>query len=159
MKILPIKNEQKNQSHHTNPMYIIDWITCCCYMLLRKCHYSEWDAKFTAILNSSVVLGFLLVAINDIVLQLTFPGLLFKLYHYGKVYWFLMHTIAMVFIALRYYCLCKDAIPLQVAHLKENGPHNGWILLPITASILIGSIAIGFFVSQYTKSQGIVFNS
>lgn len=31
-------------------MYIIDWITCCCYMMLRKFHYERWDAKYTAIL-------------------------------------------------------------------------------------------------------------
>ena len=39
-------------------MYMVDLITCYCYMMLRKFRYAEWNAKNTAIINSSVVLFF-----------------------------------------------------------------------------------------------------
>ena len=46
-------------------MYMVDLITCYCYMMLRKFGYAEWNAKNTAIINSSVVLFFIFTASLD----------------------------------------------------------------------------------------------
>ena len=138
-------------------MYIIDWITCCCYMMLRKFHYADWDAKYTAILNSSVVCGFLFIAVVDIVLLFAFPNELQCLYNYPKIRYVLSLFIVLSLLNLRYYFLSKDAIPLMKKRFKEKGPHNVWKLLVINAIIWLGSFGIVFFVAQYVKSQGIVF--
>ena len=136
---------------------MIDWITCCCYMMLRKFHYADWDAKYTAILNSSVVCGFLFIAVVDIVLLFAFPNELQCLYNYPKIRYVLSLFIVLSLLNLRYYFLSKDAIPLMKKRFKEKGPHNVWKLLVINAIIWLGSFGIGFFVAQYVKSQGIVF--
>ena len=138
-------------------MYMIDWITCCCYMMLRKFHYADWDAKYTAILNSSVVCGFLFIAVVDIVLLFAFPNELQCLYNYPKIRYVLSLFIVLSLLNLRYYFLSKDAIPLMKKRFKEKGPHNVWKLLVINAIIWLGSFGIVFFVAQYVKSQGIVF--
>ena len=138
-------------------MYMIDWITCCCYMMLRKFHYADWDAKYTAILNSSVVCGFLFIAVVDIVLLFAFPNELQCLYNYPKIRYVLSLFIVLSLLNLRYYFLSKDAIPLMKKRFKEKGLHNVWKLLVINAIIWLGSFGIGFFVAQYVKSQGIVF--
>ncbi len=138
-------------------MYMIDWITCCCYMMLRKFHYADWDAKYTAILNSSVVCGFLFIAVVDIVLLFAFPNELQCLYNYPKIRYVLSLFIVLSLLNLRYYFLSKDAIPLMKKRFKEKGPHNVWKLLVINAIIWLGSFGILFVVAQYVKSQGIVF--
>ena len=138
-------------------MYMIDWITCCCYMMLRKFHYADWDAKYTAILNSSVVCGFLFIAVVDIVLLFAFPNELQCLYNYPKIRYVLSLFIVLSLLNLRYYFLSKDAIPLMKKRFKEKGPHNVWKLLVINAIIWLGSFGILFAIAQYVKSQGIVF--
>ena len=138
-------------------MYMIDWITCCCYMMLRKFHYADWDAKYTAILNSSVVCGFLFIAVVDIVLLFAFPNELQCLYNYPKIRYVLSLFIVLSLLNLRYYFLRKDAIPLMKKRFKEKGPHNVWKLLVINAIIWLGSFGILFSIAQYVKSQGIVF--
>ena len=138
-------------------MYMIDWITCCCYMMLRKFHYADWDAKYTAILNSSIVCGFLFIAVVDIVLLFAFPNELQCLYNYPKIRYVLSLFIVLSLLNLRYYFLSKDAIPLMEKRFKEKGPHNVWKLLVINAIIWLGSFGILFAIAQYVKSQGIVF--
>ena len=138
-------------------MYMIDWITCCCYMMLRKFHYADWDAKYTAILNSSVVCGVLFIAVVDMILLIVSPERLQYLYDYPRTRYLLFGFIILFLLIIRYYYLRKDAIPLMKKRFKEKGPHNVWKLLVINAVILVGSIVIVFFVAQYVKSQGIVF--
>ena len=138
-------------------MYIIDWITCCCYMMLRKFHYADWDAKYTAILNSSVVCGFLFIAVVDMILLIVSPERLQYLYDYPRTRYLLFGFIILFLLFIRYYYLRKDAIPLMEKRFKEKGPHNVWILLVINAIIWLGSFGILFVVAQYVKSQGIVF--
>ena len=135
---------------------MIDWITCCCYMMLRKFHYADWDAKYTAILNSSVVCGFLFIAV-DLILLIVSPERLQYLYHYPRTRYLLSGFIILFLLIIRYYYLRKDAIPLMEAVFKSKGWDKGWLLFVANAVILVGSIVIGFFVAQYVKSQGIVF--
>ena len=40
-------------------IYILDWITCCCYMALRRIKYSETGAETTAVANTSLIVGLL----------------------------------------------------------------------------------------------------
>ena len=40
--------------------------------------------------------------------------------------------------------------------MNRNIKNNGWLLFIMTSSILIGSIIVGFLVSQYIKSLGII---
>ena len=138
-------------------MYMIDWITCCCYMMLRKFHYADWDAKYTAILNSSVVCGFLFIAVVDMILLIVSPERLQYLYDYPRTRYLLSGFIILFLLIIRYYYLRKDAIPLMEAVFKSKGWDKGWLLFVANAVILVGSIVIGFFVAQYVKSQGIVF--
>ena len=50
----------------------LDWITCRGYYVFRSLNYAGWDAKFTAILNSELVLSCLfMVVIDAILLQLS----------------------------------------------------------------------------------------
>ena len=94
-------------------MYMIDWITCCCYMMLRKFHYADWDAKYTAILNSSVVCGFLFIAVVDMILLIVSPERLQYLYDYPRTRYVLSDFIILFLLIIRYYYLRKDAIPLM----------------------------------------------
>ncbi len=138
-------------------MYMIDWITCCCYMMLRKFHYADWDAKYTAILNSSVVCGFLFIAVVDMILLIVSPERLQYLYDYPRTRYVLSDFIILFLLFIRYYYLRKDAIPLMKAVFKSKGWDKGWLLFVANAVILVGSFGIVFFVAQYVKSQGIVF--
>ena len=138
-------------------MYMIDWITCCCYMMLRKFHYADWDAESSAIVNSGVVVGIWLIIISNLFLLSFSPDSLQRIYDYGKIYYVGAFAIAICGVSLRYYYLRKDAIPLMEAVFKSKGWDKGWLLFVVSAVILVGSIVIGFFVAQYVKSQGIVF--
>ena len=76
-------------------MYIIDWITCCCYMALRKLKYSEWDAKYSAILNSSVIVGCLLIILIDAALMYVSPQLLQAIYNHGVMFYIAIMAISL----------------------------------------------------------------
>ena len=138
-------------------MYMVDLITCYCYMMLRKFHYAEWNAKNTAIINSSVVLFFIFTASLDIFLLLVSPDILQILYGYPNTRYVLTILIFMIILDSRYYLLKKDAIYVMEGKINRSGQNNGWLLFIITSSILIGSIIIGFIVAQYVKAQGITF--
>jgi hypothetical protein len=125
--------------------------------MLRKFHYADWDAKYTAILNSSVVCGFLFIAVVDMILLIVSPERLQYLYDYPRTRYVLSDFIILFLLFIRYYYLRKDAIPLMKAVFKSKGWDKGWLLFVANAVILVGSIVIGFFVAQYVKSQGIVF--
>lgn len=136
-------------------MFIIDFITCCCYMMLRKFRYAEWNAKNTAIINSSVVLFFIFTASLDIILLFVSPDILQILYLYPKTRYVLTILFFMILLDCRYYLFKKDAIYLMEGKMNRNVKNNGWLLFIMTSSILIGSIIVGFLVSQYIKSLGI----
>lgn len=138
-------------------MYMVDLITCYCYMMLRKFHYAEWNAKNTAIINSSVVLFFIFTALLDILLLFVSPDKLQILYGYPNTRYVLTILIFMIILDSRYYLFRKDAIYLMQEKINRSGQNNGWLLFIITSSILIGSIIIGFLVAQYVKSKGITF--
>ena len=138
-------------------MYMVDLITCYCYMMLRKFHYADWDAKFTAIINSSVVLFFIFTASLDILLLFVSPDKLQILYDYPNTRYVLTILIFMIILGSRYYLFKKDAIYLIEEKMNRSRYKNGWFLFIITSSILIGSIIIGFLVAQYVKSKGITF--
>ena len=138
-------------------MYMVDLITCYCYMMLRKFRYAEWNAKNTAIINSSVVLFFIFTALLDILLLFVSPDKLQALYSYPKTRYVLTILFFMIILDSRYYLLKKDAIYVMEGKINRNGQNNGWLFFIITSSILIGSIIIGFIVAQYVKAQGITF--
>ena len=138
-------------------MYMVDLITCYCYMMLRKFRYAEWNAKNTAIINSSVVLFFIFTALLDILLLFVSPDKLQILYGYPNTRYVLTILIFMIILDSRYYLFRKDAIYLMQEKINRSGQNNGWLLFIITSSILIGSIIIGFIVAQYVKAQGITF--
>lgn len=137
-------------------MYMVDLITCYCYMMLRKFRYAEWNAKNTAIINSSVVLFFIFTASLDIFLLLVSPDILQILYLYPKTRYVLTILFFMILLDCRYYLFKKDAIYLMEGKMNRNIKNNGWLLFIMTSSILIGSIIVGFLVSQYIKSLGII---
>ena len=66
-------------------MNLIDFVTCCCYMMLRKFHYADWDAKLTAVINTGVVLFLVTIAMIDILLIFISPFSLQYLYNYPKI--------------------------------------------------------------------------
>ena len=138
-------------------MYMVDLITCYCYMMLRKFRYAEWNAKNTAIINSSVVLFFIFTASLDILLLFVSPDKLQALYSYPKTRYVLTILFFMIILDCRYYLIKKDAIYVMEGKINRNGQNNGWLFFIITSSILIGSIIIGFLVAQYVKAQGITF--
>ena len=137
-------------------MYMVDLITCYCYMMLRKFHYAEWNAKNTAIINSSVVLFFIFTASLDFFLLLVSPDILQILYLYPKTRYVLTILFFMILLDCRYYLFKKDAIYLMEGKMNRNIKNNGWLLFIMTSSILIGSIIVGFLISQYIKSLGII---
>ena len=136
---------------------MVDLITCYCYMMLCKFRYAEWNAKNTAIINSSVVLFFIFTALLDILLLFVSPDKLQILYGYPNTRYVLTILIFMIILDSRYYLFRKDAIYLMQEKINRSGQNNGWLLFIITSSILIGSIIIGFIVAQYVKAQGITF--
>ena len=135
---------------------MVDLITCYCYMMLRKFHYAEWNAKNTAIINSSVVLFFIFTASLDFFLLLVSPDILQILYLYPKTRYVLTILFFMILLDCRYYLFKKDAIYLMEGKMNRNIKNNGWLLFIMTSSILIGSIIVGFLISQYIKSLGII---
>jgi len=137
-------------------MYMVDLITCYCYMMLRKFGYAEWNAKNTAIINSSVVLFFIFTASLDFFLLLVSPDILQILYLYPKTRYVLTILFFMILLDCRYYLFKKDAIYLMEGKMNRNIKNNGWLLFIMTSSILIGSIIVGFLISQYIKSLGII---
>lgn len=136
---------------------MVDLITCYCYMMLRKFRYAEWNAKNTAIINSSVVLFFIFTASLDIILLFVSPDILQILYLYPKTRYVLTILFFMILLDCRYYLFKKDAIYVMEGKINRSGQNNGWLIFIITSSILIGSIIIGFIVAQYVKAQGITF--
>ena len=60
----------------------------------------------------------------------------------------------MVFLDCRYYIFHKDAICLIGGKINPSIIKSKWLLFIITPSILVGSIAINFLVTQYIGSQG-----
>ena len=62
----------------------------------------------------------------------------------------------MILLDCRYYLFKKDAIYLMEGKMNRNIKNNGWLLFIMTSSILIGSIIVGFLISQYIKSLGII---
>lgn len=93
-------------------MFLVDSITCYCYMMLRKLHYAKWDAKNTAVINSSVVLNCVLNTFLDIFLFFVSSDLLQSLYNFPKTRYVLSIFFCMVFLDCRYYIFHKDAICL-----------------------------------------------
>ena len=89
-------------------MYMVDLITCYCYMMLRKFRYAEWNAKNTAIINSSVVLFFIFTASLDILLLFVSPDKLQILYDYPNTRYVLTILIFMIILGSRYYLFKKD---------------------------------------------------
>lgn len=138
-------------------MNLIDFVTCCCYMLLRKFHYSDWDAKYTAILNSSVILDFYFNASLDIVLLLSSTKTLQYIYSYPKMRYVLSGIITLVILVIRYYFYEKEFLSVVENNISRNLIDNKWILLAITASALISSFIVLLCVTQFVISQGIVF--
>ena len=138
-------------------MFVIDWVTCCCYMMLRKFHYEDWNAKCTAVVNSFVVFGFLFIGFTDVVLFLYSPRYLQFLYDYGKIRYVLSLAIVATPLFVRYYFFRKDAISLMEERIRNKGMNRGWLLFVLTAGILVASLAVSFIVAQYIKSQRIAF--
>lgn len=138
-------------------MYIIDFITCCCYMVLRKFHYADWDAKFTAVLNTSVVVGMFVYSIIDIVLILISPTTLQFFYNYPKIRIIISDIIVLMFLLFRYYYCKKDILYLMSNSFRYTRIDNRYFLTLVTVVILVGSFVIPFFIVQYVKKQGIVF--
>ena len=138
-------------------LYIIDWITCCCYMMLRKIHCTKTGAETSAVANTCVITGLWLIIITDLILWITYPSILQRIYSKSNVYSLSMITIAIGLIYFRYYYLRKDAILLMEKHFNEKGPRNVWILFFINFFVLIGSIVGCIIMGLYIKSQGIIF--
>lgn len=137
-------------------MYIIDFVCCSCYMMLRKFHYADWDAKYTAVLNTSVVVGMLVYAMMDILLLLAFPGLLQDIYNYPKVRIVISDIVVLMLLILRYYFCKINILHAMSRHFKKSRINNGYILTLITVAFLIGAFFIPFFIFQYIKAQGII---
>jgi hypothetical protein len=126
-------------------------------MMLRKFHYADWDAKFTAVLNTSVVVGMFVYAIIDIVLILFFPTSLQFFYNYPKIRILTSDIIILMLLVIRYYYCKKDILDFMSNSFEYTRIDNGYLLTLITVVILIGSFVIPFFIVQYVKTQGIVF--
>ena len=94
-------------------MYILDWITCCCYMMLRKIHYTKTGAETSAVANTCVIAGLWFITITNMFLWIISPTTLQWIYHKSNVYSITMMAIALAFIYLRYYYLRKNAISLM----------------------------------------------
>lgn len=138
-------------------IYILDWITCCCYMALRRIKYSETGAETTAVANTSLIVGLLLISAFDIILFLVSPELLQKLYHYGKLYYVATLILSICLIYSRYYLLRKDAISIMEERFKKKKLTNVWILNIIEWSILIFAFYLCYCTTDFIQSRGIVF--
>lgn len=138
-------------------IYILDWITCCCYMALRWIKYSETGAETTAVANTSLIVGLLLISAFDIILFLVSPELLQKLYHYGKLYYVATLFFSICLIYSRYYLLRKDAISIMEERFKKKKLTNVWILNIIEWSILLFAFYLCYCTTDFIQSRGIVF--
>ena len=138
-------------------MHLIDLLTCCCYMMLRKIHYAEWDAKYTAVLNSSVVIDFIINSLLDIFFLIVSPNILQYIYYFPKTRYLLSGFIILILLILRYYFLQKNKLDIMDKYYKGTSMDKGYLLFIITACTLVCSFAVLFFVAQYVKSKGIVF--
>lgn len=135
-------------------MFLVDSITWYCYMMLRKLHYAKWDAKNTAVINSSVVLNCVLNTFLDIFLFFVSPEILQSLYNFPKTRYVLSIFFCMVFLDCRYYIFYKDAICLIGEKINPSIIKSKWLFI-ITPSVLVGSIAINFLVTQYIGSESL----
>ena len=138
-------------------MHLIDLLTCCCYMMLRKIHYAEWDAKYTAVLNSSVVIDFIINSLLDIFFLIVSPNILQYIYYFPKTRYLLSGFIILILLILRYYFLQKNKLDIMDKYYKGTSMDKGYLLFIITVCTLVCSFALLFFVVQYVKSKGIVF--
>lgn len=138
-------------------MYIIDWITCCCYMALRKLKYSEWDAKYSAILNSSVIVGCLLIILIDAALMYVSPQLLQAIYNHGVMFYIAIMAISLGILVLRYFRICKDCLKQFDDMMSEKKKLYIWIYILSPFVILVGVIAGCIIMGEYLKTQGIMF--
>ncbi len=138
-------------------MHLIDLLTCCCYMMLRKIHYAEWDAKYTAVLNSSVVIDFIINSLLDIFFLIVSPNILQYIYYFPKTRYLLSGFIILILLILRYYFLQKNKLDIMDKYYKGTSMDKGYLLFIITVCTLICSFAVLFFIAQYVKSKGIIF--
>ena len=138
-------------------MHLIDLLTCCCYMMLRKIHYAEWDAKYTAVLNSSVVIDFIINSLLDIFFLIVSPNILQYIYYFPKTRYLLSGFIILILLILRYYFLQKNKLDIMDKYYKGTSMDKGYLLFIITVCTLVCSFAVLFFIAQYVKSKGIIF--
>lgn len=138
-------------------MYIIDWMTYCCYVVLRKLKYSEWNAKYTAILNSSVVVSCLFIIIIDTALLFISPQTLQTIYNNGAIFYLSVASVSLALLLLRYYCIYKGAIIQKEEKMAEMEKTNFWIYLISLFVILVGAIIGCIIMGEFIKSKGIVF--
>lgn len=139
-------------------MNLIDFVTCCCYMMLRKFHYADWDAKLTAVINSGAILFLVTVAIVDILLINISSSCLQFLYSCTKIRYVSTNAILLSLSFYRYYFWRKDILLSISNNFRNSRLDNGYILALITVTILVGAFAVLYFVVQYIKSQGIVLS-
>lgn len=133
----------------------LDWITCRGYYVFRSLNYADWNAKFTAILYSQLVLSCLSMAVIDAILLRVSPQTLQAIYSKGDVTYILGGGVMLGLLHLRYYVFCKDCIP-QGIDVKE-ARSNFWKNLLYVVVILVLSVAGLVLMQEYIKSQGIVF--
>jgi hypothetical protein len=126
-------------------------------MMLRKIHYAEWDAKYTAVLNSSVVIDFIINSLLDIFFLIVSPNILQYIYYFPKTRYLLSGFIILILLILRYYFLQKNKLDIMDKYYKGTSMDKGYLLFIITVCTLICSFAVLFFIAQYVKSKGIIF--
>lgn len=126
-------------------------------MMLRKIHYAEWDAKYTAVLNSSVVIDFIINSLLDIFFLIVSPNILQYIYYFPKTRYLLSGFIILILLILRYYFLQNNKLDIMDKYYKGTSMDKGYLLFIITVCTLVCSFAVLFFVAQYVKSKGIVF--
>ena len=126
-------------------------------MMLRKILYAEWDAKYTAVLNSSVVIDFIINSLLDIFFLIVSPNILQYIYYFPKTRYLLSGFIILILLILRYYFLQNNKLDIMDKYYKGTSMDKGYLLFIITVCTLVCSFAVLFFVAQYVKSKGIVF--
>jgi hypothetical protein len=126
-------------------------------MMLRKIHYAEWDAKYTAVLNSSVVIDFIINSLLDIFFLIVSPNILQYIYYFPKTRYLLSGFIILILLILRYYFLQKNKLDIMDKYYKGTSMDKGYLLFIITVCTLVCSFAVLFFIAQYVKSKGIIF--
>ena len=139
-------------------MYILDWITCCCYMALSKLRYIDWDPESSAIVNSGVIVGCFVMAGVNLVLLYFSPHMLQTFYGYGNFFSVFIFGLAQSALFLRYYYFRKDAISIMQRIFIQKNWDKLWFLIIMDIFTLFGSFAILFFVVQYVKWRGIVLD-